>query len=48
VKEKVALPYLAPALDAGMVTFFAEEIIESIRYLEDPSFYTKQEESITQ
>ena len=46
VKEKVALPYLAPALDAGMVTFFAEEIIEAIRYLEDPGFYTKQEDPL--
>jgi acetyl-CoA synthase len=27
VREKVALPYLAPALDAGMATFFAEEMI---------------------
>ena len=44
VKEKVHLPYLAPALDAGMATFFAEEIIEAIRYLEDPDFYTKQED----
>ena len=44
VKEKTALPYLAPALDSGMATFFAEEIIESIRYLEDPNFYTKQED----
>ena len=44
VKEKVALPYLAPALDAGMATFFAEEMIEAIRYLEAPHFYTKQED----
>ncbi|MBI2860981.1 MAG: CO dehydrogenase/CO-methylating acetyl-CoA synthase complex subunit beta [Chloroflexi bacterium] len=44
VKEKYHLPYLAPALDAGMATFFAEEIIEAIRYLEDPDFYTKQED----
>ena len=36
VKEKVTLPYLGPALDAGMATFFAEEIIEAIRYLEIP------------
>jgi acetyl-CoA synthase len=43
VREKVALPYLGPALDAGMATFFAEEIIEAIRYLEEPNFYTKQE-----
>jgi acetyl-CoA synthase len=44
VKEKAALPYLAPALDAGMATFFAEEVIEAIRYLEAPHFYTKQED----
>ena len=43
VREEHHLPYLAPALDAGMATFFAEEIIEAIRYLEQPDFYTKQE-----
>ena len=44
VKEKHHLPYLAPALDAGMATFFAEEIIEAIRYLETPNLYTKTED----
>ncbi len=44
VREQCPLPYLAPALDAGMATFFAEEIIEAIRYLEEPDCYTKQEE----
>jgi len=44
VRDKHPLPYLAPALDAGMATFFAEEIIEAIRYLEQPEFYTKQED----
>jgi acetyl-CoA synthase len=44
VREEHPLPYLAPALDAGMTTFFAEEIIEAIRYLEEPDFYTKQED----
>ncbi|UCE97283.1 MAG: CO dehydrogenase/CO-methylating acetyl-CoA synthase complex subunit beta [Dehalococcoidia bacterium] len=44
VKEKHHLPYLAPALDAGMATFFAEEIIEAIRYLKTPDFYTKSED----
>lgn len=44
VKELHPLPYLAPALDAGMVTFFAEEIIEAIRYLETPNFYQKGED----
>ena len=43
VKEKHPLPYLAPALDAGMATIFAEEIIEVIRYLEQPDFYLKGE-----
>jgi acetyl-CoA synthase len=44
VRETCSLPYLAPALDAGMATFFAEEIIEAIRYLRDPDFYTKSED----
>jgi len=46
VKEKVNLPYLGPTLDAGMATFFAEEITEAIRYLENPNFYTKQEDPL--
>jgi acetyl-CoA synthase len=29
-----------------MATFFAEEIIEAIRYLENPNFYTKQEDPL--
>lgn len=44
VSDHVWLPYLAPALEAGMATLFAEEIIEAIRYLEDPDFYTKTED----
>jgi len=44
VMENSPLPYLAPALDAGMATFFAEEIIEAIRYLKEPEFYTQQED----
>ncbi len=44
VREEVHLPYLAPALDAGMATLFAEELLEAIRMLEEPDFYTKQEE----
>lgn len=43
VSDKVWLPYLAPALEAGMATFFAEEIIEAIRYLEEPNCYTQGE-----
>jgi len=44
VRETHPLPYLAPALDAGMVTFFAGEIIEAIRYLEQPDFYLRGED----
>jgi len=44
VKDQHPLPYLGPTLDAGMITFFAEEIIEAIRYLEQPDFYTKEED----
>ncbi len=46
VKEKTPLPYLAPALDAGMATLFAEEIIEAIRYLNEPDFYLADSEEI--
>ena len=41
VTEDIWLPYLAPALDAGMATYFAEEMYEAIRYLNEPNFYTK-------
>ena len=47
VRENVPLPYLAPALDAGMATFFAEEIIEAIRYLEEPDRYAINSEDTT-
>jgi len=44
VKATHFLPYLAPALDAGMVTLWAEEIEEAIRYLEQPEFYLRGED----
>ncbi len=44
VREEHPLPYLAPALDAGMATFFAEELIEAVRYLEQPDFYINGED----
>jgi acetyl-CoA synthase len=44
VSDHVWLPYLAPALDAGMATFFAEEMYEAIRYLDDPKFYVGTED----
>jgi acetyl-CoA synthase len=39
VKKDCHLPYLGPLLDAGMAALFAEEIVEAIRYVEDPDFY---------
>ncbi|HEY97217.1 MAG TPA: CO dehydrogenase/CO-methylating acetyl-CoA synthase complex subunit beta [Dehalococcoidia bacterium] len=39
VKSEHHLPYLGPTLDAGMITFWAEELVEAIRYLENPDFY---------
>jgi len=44
VSDSLWLPYLAPALDAGMATLFAEEMYEAIRYVEEPDFYTKTED----
>ncbi len=44
VTEDLWLPYLGPALDAGMATYFAEEMFEAIRYLKQPDFFTKTED----
>jgi acetyl-CoA synthase len=46
VSEHLWLPYLAPALDAGMATFFAEEMYEAVRYLNESGFYTKTEDPL--
>ena len=46
VDENQPLPSLAPALNAGLATLFAEEIIEAIRYLETPDFYTRMEDTM--
>lgn len=35
--EKVWIPYLGSALDAGIATLWAEEIIEAIKYIDGPS-----------
>ncbi|MEW5768121.1 MAG: acetyl-CoA decarbonylase/synthase complex subunit alpha/beta [bacterium] len=37
--EHFHLPYLGHTLDAGMATLFAEEIIEALKYTEDPVPY---------
>jgi len=44
VKNVHHLPFLGPLLDAGMAAILAEEIVEAIRYVEDPDFYLVSEE----
>ncbi len=44
VKIQTHLPYLGPLLDAGMAAILAEEVVEAIRYVEDPDFYIVSEE----
>ena len=39
--ENIWTPYLGTALDAGIATLFAEEIIEALRYILQPGFYTE-------
>nr|WP_099092353.1 acetyl-CoA decarbonylase/synthase complex subunit alpha/beta [Dehalogenimonas formicexedens] len=46
MKPEDALLSLDPVLNAGMAALFAEEIIEAIRYLEQPDYYTKTEDPI--
>lgn len=41
---KIYTPYLGEALDAGMATYWAEELIEALKYLEDPIPYVIGEE----
>lgn len=38
--ERLWTPYLGTALDAGIATLFAEEIIESLKYVLEPGTYT--------
>jgi len=39
MKGNIHLPYLGHLLDAGMAAILAEEIVEAIRYVEQPDFY---------
>ena len=41
IKGKIHVPYLGHTLDAGMAAILAEEIVEAIRYVEDPDFYVR-------
>ena len=40
--EKLWLPFLGHTLDAGMATLFADEIIEAIKYTQDPLPYLSE------
>ncbi len=44
IKGRIHVPYLGHTLDAGMAAIFAEEIVEAIRYAEDPDFYVTDED----
>ena len=43
-EHNVHLPYLGGTLDSGMAAILAEEVVEAIRYVEDPDFYHPGEE----
>jgi acetyl-CoA synthase len=47
MKGKIHVPYLGHTLDAGMAAILAEEIVEAIRYVEEPDFYTTEEDPDT-
>ena len=44
VKSKNHLPYLGPMLDSGMAAIMAEEVVEAIKYVDEPDFYYPNEE----
>ena len=44
IKNKNWLPFLGPLLDAGMAGIISYEIIEVLRYLNDPDFYLHAED----
>ncbi len=44
IKNKTWLPFLGPLLDAGMAGIISFEIIEALRYLNEPDFYLHAED----
>ncbi|MDR3570558.1 MAG: acetyl-CoA decarbonylase/synthase complex subunit alpha/beta [Syntrophobacteraceae bacterium] len=44
LEHNIHLPYLGGTLDAGMAAILAEEVVEAIRYVETPNFYTLGED----
>ncbi len=43
-EHNINLPYLGGTLDAGMAAILAEEVVEAIRYVDDPAYYCQSEE----
>jgi acetyl-CoA synthase len=43
-KSNIHVPYLGHLLDAGMAAILAEEIVEAIRYVDEPDFYMPGED----
>jgi acetyl-CoA synthase len=43
-QHNINLPYLGGTLDSGMAAILAEEVVEAIRYVDDPDFYYPGEE----
>ncbi len=43
-EHNIHLPYLGGTLDSGMAAILAEEVVEAIRYVEDPDFYHQGEQ----
>ncbi len=44
IRDMIHVPYLGHTLDAGMAAILAEEIVEAIRYVEEPDFYLPGED----
>ena len=45
-EHNIHLPYLGGTLDSGMAAILAEEVVEAIRYVEDPDFYLRVKTAI--
>jgi acetyl-CoA synthase len=43
-KGNIHTPYLGGTLDSGMAALLVEEVVEAIRYVEDPDFYLAAED----
>ena len=44
LEHNIHLPYLGGTLDSGMAAILAEEVVEAIRYVDEPEFYMPGED----